>query len=489
MSQLTRQTGSGVLWNGSVVGIQTLLNVLSLAILARLLSPSDYGVIGAAQVFIQFGMTFAALGLGPTLIQSREITSSMVGTAFFLSLASGGMLAALMWLGSPVIAQIMHIPDLENVCRVLSLALIFQSVTIIANSVMARYLRFRLIAMLGLVSWSLSIFAIAIPCAFFQMGYWSLVAGRLAEIIIYAGTVTWFARSHFTYPQFDIEAFRKIRRTASGYALSALSTFIAGNVDNAFVARYIGQAQLGIYSRSYLLISLPASLFGRIAEVVVFPAMSRLQDDEKRFASGYLKGIQLTAISTMPASAFLVLFAPEIVSVLLGRAWEDAVLPIQLFASGIYFRVGYKTYSLSLLARGRSHTVSVIQMLYAGIVALTTYVGAQYGLVYICIGVVAALSANCLMFAVMGIREAKIDFADIAQAHVPAVFSTLLILVTGLAVLQYTPACSNTVRLELGVLACAAVCLSVLRISPRLVLGGHGLEVARNMVGHRIRWL
>lgn len=486
--QLTRKVGHNVLWNGLTVGLQSVLSIFSLAILVRFLTPAEYGVVSAAQVFIQLGILLSSLGFGPALIQRAAIRRELISTALFLSLLSGFVFTAAMWVGSSTIAIMMHVPELDQVCRVLSIVMILQAVTNIAEALVTRGLRFRTLAVLRLLSWATATFAGAIPCAYFGLGYWSLVVGRIAELAIYAAGTIFLARRDLSFPRFNPLAFDELRPASFGYTLAYLGSFLAGNIDNVFVSRYLGPVDLGIYTRAYVLISMPATMFSRIAEMIVFPTMARIQNDVRRFSVGYLTGIQITAVTIIPVSAFIFVFAPQIVNTVLGQNWSEAILPIRLFAVAIYFRVGYKTFAIALHARARSYTQTVLQGVYGVFVTVGASVGVNYGLPYVCAAIVFALAVNFAAYAVLGMKEASVSFGDVVRLHIPAFAAATVVGAVATMAIQLTPGFASGLQLLIGVAACAIIYVALLCSWPVSIVGHRGVVVLSFLLGSQLPW-
>ncbi|TIL39713.1 MAG: hypothetical protein E5Y87_03610, partial [Mesorhizobium sp.] len=160
------------------------------------------------------------------------------------------------------------------------------------------------------------------------------------------------ARQYLAMPRFDLQSYREIRTQSLGFSLAGVLAFGGQYMDKIIVARLLGTAELGIYTRAFTLIAMPANLFGNLSRTVVFPLLSKVQTDEARLRSAQLKGYALTAALTLPTSAFLCCFAKEIVLTMFGPRWVDAVVPIAVFSAAMYFRVAFKLCGAVMLATG-----------------------------------------------------------------------------------------------------------------------------------------
>ncbi|OWK21891.1 hypothetical protein AJ88_12750 [Mesorhizobium amorphae CCBAU 01583] len=206
------------------------------------------------------------------------------------------------------------------------------------------------------------------------------LGGRvLAEAFILAGIYFFIARDYLVGPRFDMQSYRDIRSQSLGYSLAGVSSFAAKYIDNVIVARLIGTSELGIYSRAFYLIAMPANLFGDLNKSVVFPLLSKVHHDKARLRTAQLKGYALTAALALPTSAFLCCFAKELVLTVLGQNWIGAVAPMVAFSAVIYFRVGYKVCGAVTLATGRSYRTALMQFIYMALITASAFFSAPHG--------------------------------------------------------------------------------------------------------------
>ena len=150
----------------------------------------------------------------------------------------------------------------------------------------------------------------------------------------------------------DGPAFRDLAYLRRQFTVARVANYIAVNGDNFIVGRFLGAAPLGYYGRAYSLMSAPAYAFGTVLDQVLFPAMAKVQDDMKRLAAAYRRGVALIALLVLPASVAIIFLAPEVIRVVLGPKWGPAVVPFQVLGIGMLFRTSYKmSDSISALHR------------------------------------------------------------------------------------------------------------------------------------------
>jgi PST family polysaccharide transporter len=488
---LTFKTLHGLAWSGGTLAVQFALNVASVAILARILSPHDYGVMAAANIVTSFGLMLASLGLTPALIQRSEVNREHIATSLFLSVALAVLLGIAQWLAAPLMATLLQVPELEEVVRVLSFALVAQGLIAFFEALLARALKFKALGVVSLFLWTTTTFFIAIPLAYAGANYWALVVAQLALTFFTAVAYGYFARHDMTMPKFHLLATKELLSVGVGFAITRFFTYVSGYADNIVVGRALGAGDLGIYTRVFYLISVPAQIFGNMSRTVVFPTMSKIQNDHARLKQAYLKGLSLTALTTIPTSAFLVTFAHELVDLVLGNRWAAAITPFAIFSLAIYFRVGAKTCSIVLLAQGRSYSLASLQVVNALLITAGALAAAPYGLNAVCSAVLAAVVVSFCVYAIICGRAAGVRLLDFAEPHLrPLIIGAFVFMVAKMVDVALEDSAAYT-RMGVAIIAFGLPLLTILYIKASLILGRHGLEAIVPMVAQhaaKIGW-
>ena len=383
---LTARTLDAFLWTFSAAGFQAILRIIVLAILARLLLPADFGVVGAALTVVALADLFTQVGVAPSIVQAKILTDALVRTAFTVTSLMGIVVSiAMLWL-APLVAAAFRMPELEPVARAFCAIFIIRGFSAIAEAILQRDMRFREIAMNTLWSYffGYAVFSVGLTLAGF--GIWALVVGQLAQSLISGIGFVALAR-HSMRPMFDVSNLRHLAVFGSGLTMARIGNFFATNADTFVVGRWLGAEALGFYSRAYLLLMQPAQLFGSAADKVMFPAMASIQHQEDRLARSYHRAIGLIALTTLPASAAIIALAPEVVYLLLGGRWNAVVLPLQILVASLFFRTAYKITVTLLRSRGAVYRLAAWQWIYGFCVALGAWWGQSQGLTGVAIGV------------------------------------------------------------------------------------------------------
>jgi PST family polysaccharide transporter len=421
---LAHRTVAGLLWMLYGKGAYAILQILVVGILARLVSPTDFGIVSAALIVISLSAIVSSIGLGPALVQRAELEQRHIDTAFTTSVLLGGFLGTVIWLGAPLAAGFFRIDGVTPVLRALAFIFPLQGLATVAGSLLKRELRFRWLANVDVISYGIGYGALGITLGLLGFGVWALVLGQIAHNLIKTGILVAGHPPRIRgWP--ERRAFGDLMYFAGGFTVAKIANQVAQQGDYLVVGRFLGPAPLGYYGRAYNLMSAPASGFGTILDDVLFPTMARVQGDALRLGAAYRRGVALIGLIVLPASAALVLLAPEFVHVVLGQRWTSVIAPFQILAAGMLFRTSSKMADSLVRATGAVYRRAWRQILYAALVIAGAWVGQRWGIVGVAWGVLLALTVNFLFMAQLSLSESTMPWSDFWRAHVPAILITL----------------------------------------------------------------
>jgi PST family polysaccharide transporter len=473
---LTHNTLEALSWMSLGTGAKAFLQLLILFILARLLTPSDFGLLSTALTVVGFSETFSMLGIGPAIIQRPKLEESHLRTGFTVSLILGLSLMAIISFLSPSISGFFRMPDIEPVLIVISFAFPLRAVSIIAESLLARELRFRWISVAQVASYAFGYGAIGISMAWLGLGVWALVSAHLAQLALH-GMLMLIAQPHPKHPQFQRGAFKELMYFGSGFTLARIGNYLGGQGDNIVIGRGLGAEMLGLYGRAYQLMAMPAMLFGQLLDRVLFSGMAKAQNELQRLAAAYRRGVALVALGVLPTSTFMLVLAPELIDLVLGPNWYGVIMPFQVFAVGMLFRTSYKIGDSLARATGAVYRRAWRQGIYAALVIGGAWIGQRWGLAGAAWGVVGAISVNFILMAQLSIRLTQMKWSAFWLAHLPALTSTLIagIEVWSIASLLRARNAASIVIISVPLLATGATLLGLAYLFPKLMLGKDGL--------------
>ena len=394
------------------------------ATLARLLSPVDYGLFGLAAVYTGLATILSQFGVAAALVQRAELTPRFVRAGFTVSVLGGVLTAALVWITAPLAATLLGTTELTPIIRGLSLGFVIASLGFVAEGLSQRKLAWRRLMWVEVGAFFLGYAIPAIWMALAGYGVWALVGSALAQSFV--RTVALLAlEPHPKWPRIGPEI-RELLRFGSGFTLARVFNYGAAQGDNLVVGRVLGVASLGYYSRAFKLMMILVTYFAAVITRVLFPIMSRLQDDRDRLRSTYLSGAAVLGLISAPLGAILVVLAPEFILVVLGPKWIPATVSFQILTAGIMLRNVYLMAYCLDGALGAMRRRTVRDGIYALAVLAGSLIGAQFGIVGVATGVVIAIALNYLIGAAMSLNLLKATWRQYASSQMPALLLGIL---------------------------------------------------------------
>jgi O-antigen/teichoic acid export membrane protein len=305
-----------------------ILQMGSTVILARLLLPEDYGLIGMVTVTLGFAQLFKDLGLANATVQQAEITHQQVSTLFWLNFVISSLTAVIVAALAPVVSWFYQEPRLMGITLALSSIFVFGGLTVQHQALLRRQMYFSSLAKIEILSALFGILT-AITAANYGFGYWALV---LMQIVTTLGNAlgVWWACSW--RPGMPVKGSGIKSMLAFGGNLTGFNivNYFSRNLDNILIGRYWGSEQLGLYAKAYQLLLLPIQQINTPITNVALPALSSLQNEPKLYSRYYYKAILLITTLGMPIVALMFASADKVILLILGKQWLG-VLPLFKF--------------------------------------------------------------------------------------------------------------------------------------------------------------
>jgi PST family polysaccharide transporter len=414
-NSLSRKTFSGLLWLSSGALAAIVFRFPITVALSRLLAPGDFGLIAAAAIVLGVSDLLGSAGLGPALVRRSSLREEHLSIAFTVSWMLGVALSGATFVASPWLEAAFGLPGLGELLRVLCSISAIRSLSVVAESLLRRELRFKAIALTELAAYVLGYGAVAVPMAALGFGTTALVSGMIGEATLRT-TILCLLRPHPSRPTGWSSA-RELARDGLGFTASQLFSYVALRVDNFIVGRLLGASALGLYTRAYGLMTLPVSLAGSILNRVLLGPLATLQTDPARLRNVFRRGVVLLSLILLPASALLMVLARETIAVLLGDKWLAASLPLAILAPAMYLRTGYKISGTLADATGHAHRNARLQLGYAVLVALGAVIGARAGTAGVAGGVAAAISVQFLLLSRLALGICGLGWREFALLH------------------------------------------------------------------------
>jgi O-antigen/teichoic acid export membrane protein len=376
--QLTGRVLGGVAWKAASHTVAEGTRVVVTILLARLLSPADYGVAGMALVVTSFVTLFADPSLGAALIQRPTIDERDRSTVFWTALAIGLGLTALGIAFSGVVARFFGEPEVKALVAVTSVSFTFTGLSVAPRALLLRQLAYRATEIREITSILIG-GSTAVILALLGFGPWAIVSNFIAYTVASTALV-WLLVKWRPRFLFSFESLRNLGGFSSKVFAAGLLSWGNLNVDNILVGRILGPAALGAYSLAYNVMFLPMARIGRPLAQVLGPAYTRIQTDRVRLERVWLKGKRMTVALVAPGFLAILVVAPDLVHVAFGSKWDAAVWPLRLLCvAGVAHSLGMLNWGL-LSASGSAGTLLRLMILTSIVTWIAFFAGVHWGI-------------------------------------------------------------------------------------------------------------
>ena len=353
------------------------MRVGSVMVLARLLEPADFGLIGMVTAFTGVLSLFRDFGLSAATVQHVDVTHEETSTLFWINVLVGAVLMMVAAGCAPLVAGFYREPRLLWVTWAAAPAFLLNGAAVQHSALLQREMRFGALALIDIVSLAIST-VVAIGAAYAGYGYWALVAMTVC-LPLFGGAGLWMAAGWVPGRPRAAARLRSMMRFGGTVTLNSLVIYVAFNLDRVLLGRFWGTEAIGLYGRANQLIRIPTDSLNSTIGEVAFSALSRIQDDKIRVRRYFLRGYSAVLALTVPITVACALYADDMIHVLLGSKWMPAAKIFRLLAPTILVfaianPLGWLMNSLGLVARGLK-----IALFLAPVMIVSYIMGLPYG--------------------------------------------------------------------------------------------------------------
>jgi PST family polysaccharide transporter len=405
------------------------LHLGSLWVLARLLTPGDFGLFGMVVAITGFILLFKDLGLATATVQRAEVSHAQVSTLFWINIALSAAIMVVTMLAAPLIAWFYGDPRLIGITLALSCAFLLGGATVQHLALLSRQMRFRALAVVEIISYATAA-AAALLAAFLGARYWALVVQQLT--LAMAMTIgVWTACRWRPGRPVRRSGVRPLLRFGGNLTLFGVLNYFARHLDDVLIGRFWGAAALGFYTKAYSLLLLPLRQINAPVAQIAVPTLSRLQDQPDRYRRYYLNALRLIALATMPSIALLFVIAREVVYLVLGPQWNVAGELFSIMAVAAFVQPVLATGGWIYVSMGQANRMAR----WGGLFALLYCVSFGIGLPWGVRGVALAYSVAVWLLAVTSLwaafRRSPVRVGAALGTVAPAAVMGLVVAATG----------------------------------------------------------
>jgi PST family polysaccharide transporter len=358
-------------------GIKFFTGMAATVVLARLLTPQDYGLIGMVAVVMGFISIFKDMGLSAATIQKQEINREQISTLFWINVAVSILLMVLTAVLARAVAWFYGDTRLALITLCLSTGFLFGGLTVQHEALLRRQMRFTALAAIEILSVMVGL-VVAITLALRGAHYWALVINQLVQGLSYAIGIWlvcgWRPGRPAAYS--GVRSMFVFGRNLTGFHVI---NYFARNLDNMLIGKFWGSWQLGLYAKAYQLLLLPIDQINSPIAAVAVPALSRLNDSPERYRRAYLRMIEKIAILTMPGMACLIMTSDWIVQLALGPQWSEAGRIFALLGIAGLVQPVANTTGWLFMSQNRAHHMFQWGLIGGTIAILSIVLGLHWG--------------------------------------------------------------------------------------------------------------
>lgn len=410
-------------------GLNFGLQTGSTMVLARLLAPSDFGLIAMITAITGLVTMFKDAGLSMATVHCKEVTHDQVSTLFWINVGLSTVVMLVIAAAAPAIATFYSEPRLRWITLALAAPMLFSGFTVQHQALLRRQMRFKALAVVEIATMAVGI-AIAISMALLGFGYWSLVGMSAASALANAVLVWQLCDWRPGLPR-RASGVASMLRFGGGLTGFNFLNYFTRNADNVIVGFALGSGPLGIYSKAYGILMMPIRQINAPVSSVMLPALSRLQDDPPRYRRAYLQAISAIAMAGMPIVVCAFVLANEVVAILLGPGWEQAADVFRWLAPAAFLGTLNVAPGWLCVSLGRAGTQIRWALISVPITVVGFMIGVQFGIVGVAAAFSASWCASLYIFIAMACRGSTIRQRDIATAIGPQVLASLATAASG----------------------------------------------------------
>ncbi len=386
--------------------LQIVIQMIYTAIIARMIPQESFALMGVVLSIMGFAEIFSQVGIGPALIQRKELQPQHLTGAFYTSLILGVIFTLAFVASAPLFAKAYQLPELEPIMQVVCTSFTISALAVVPRSLMMKEMKFKNFFIAGMISIVGGNLIVGLLLAYAGFEVWAYVWALFAQNLLM--TLSYWMLQPTRFPlKWKWQQTRELIGYGGASTLFNSLNYAATKVDVMLLPKYVdalpaseGRTKLdtaGVYERSAYVMSLPITIMAKLSDNVLFSGMSKMQDELERLRRLILIGTQMIGIIIIPTSVFISIFAEELVTIYLGPSYVDAGAVLQVLFIAIVFRTLTRLSDALLRAKNAVMKGSYYKAFYLLLMIVGVYVAIPYGLTAIAWSIVATTFIHYLM--------------------------------------------------------------------------------------------
>ncbi len=433
--EFKRKVKNSLAWSFSDQFVTQFLYLLFGIFLARILSPSIFGVVGMVTIFTNFAALFIDMGFGVALIQRKDADNEHFSSVFWFNLAIGCLLYIFFFFTAPLFSIFFKHPEITLLIRVICLSFIINSMTSVQSNLLVRELKFKQKVIFNWISILVG-YAVAFYLAYTGYGVWAIVWMTIVTSSINS-VLYWFASNWVPSFIFNAKKIKELSRFGLNVLGDTSVNYWSRNFDNFIIGRVLGSTELGLYTRAYSLMLLPLRNISSVITKVMFPAFSKKQDDIPSIKKYYLLIIKYISILTFPAMIGLAMVSREFVLLFFGSKWSGMVPILSILSLVGAVQSIFSLNGMIYNSLGKAHIAFRVSLLVNAVLIIAFSIGVNFGI----LGMAwSYLGASILLFYPIyntAIRQLTIKWSEVFVTLKGSILATLG-MAMGLLILNYS---------------------------------------------------
>lgn len=423
---LTEKTIRNAWWQFITTVFLAAIQLISTAVLARYLTPPEFGLMAIATIVFGFVTIFSEVGIGSALIRLSQINTITLQTGFLVSMITSSFVFIVVWISAPSLAHFFQNENASKVIRIVSLSFLISGWGVVSQSMMERELEFKRLMVIKMVALTVSS-VVGVWLAMIDYGVWALVISLLTNAL-FKTVLLYVFKPHSIGFKTDTKMFWSFINYSIGLTVSRTFQYGAQQADNIIVGRWMGTEMLGLYGKAFQLMILPVTYLGQTIDKVTYPGISIIKDNIKRLNDVHIKAIALVNLVMIPFGAAAILTAKEIVLLLLGPDWLKITFTLQILLLTVSFRTSVRMVDSLIRAVGAVYKGAFRNLIMFIMIMVGCLFAKEWGISSVAAAASSCYLINYIMMTQLALKLIGGSWRQILKALLPGIYMAIAIL-------------------------------------------------------------